>query len=164
MIKALFLDVDGVLNSDDYQFCSGKWNMSKKSQIDPTSIPLLNQIIAATNAKIVVSSTWRIAHYDILINILKDLGCIGEIIDRTPQTHFKAKQYRHCQRGMQIQEWLTNNQDSLLVSDFVILDDSTDMGHLSNKLVKTSMLCGIQQKDVDQAIQILNQKPEVLVL
>jgi hypothetical protein len=59
MIKALFLDVDGVLNSDDYQFCSGKWNMSKKSQIDPTSIPLLNQIIAATNAKIVVSSTWR---------------------------------------------------------------------------------------------------------
>jgi hypothetical protein len=64
---------------------------------------------------------------------------------------------------MQIQEWLTNNQDSFLVSDFVILDDSTDMGHLSNKLVKTSMLCGIQQKDVDQAIQILNQKPEALI-
>lgn len=158
MTNIIFLDVDGVLNSDSYQYDSGKWTQRKKDQIDPASIPLLNKIIEATNAKIVVSSTWRILYYDILIQILKDMGCVGEVIDKTPETHFKAKKYRHCQRGMQIQEWLDANSIKLEVDNFVILDDSTDMGHLTDKLVKTNPLCGIRQIDVDKAIEVLNNK------
>ena len=86
-MNCIFLDVDGVLNSMEYQSKIKDWNKSKKTQIDPATIPLLNDIILSTKAKVVLSSTWRILYYDVLVEILKELGCVAEIIDRTPQTH-----------------------------------------------------------------------------
>ncbi len=160
--KLIFLDIDGVLNSFEFQSKTNDWDKGKKSQIDPVTIPLLNDIILSTKAKVVLSSTWRILYYDVLIEILKELGCVAEIIDRTPQTHYKAKKYRHCQRGMQIQEWIDNNQNifnSSLGDKFIIIDDGEDMGHLREHLIKTSGLCGLTKENVQMAIKKLNGEP-----
>jgi len=64
-MKLIFLDFDGVLNSNKY-FKSLKRKKIPHEKIlnslSPEMVERLNKIIEATNAKIVISSTWRTMH------------------------------------------------------------------------------------------------------
>lgn len=54
-MKVIFLDVDGVLNSEkDLLEAKGK------SELFDRPLALLKELVESTKAKIVVSSTWRI--------------------------------------------------------------------------------------------------------
>ena len=55
MMKILFLDIDGVLNSWRYD----QERISLQDNIDETRLPLLSRIVSSTNAKIVLTSSWR---------------------------------------------------------------------------------------------------------
>ena len=55
-MKIIFLDIDGVLNSKAYD---SKRDWNKQTNIDETRLPLIKQIVEATDAKIVLTSTWR---------------------------------------------------------------------------------------------------------
>lgn len=55
-MKVIFLDIDGVLNSRTYD---RKRNWNEQTDIDETRLPLIKEIVDATDAKIVLSSTWR---------------------------------------------------------------------------------------------------------
>lgn len=152
-MKVIFLDIDGVLNSAAFMKARAKnFNTVNKEErdrwldmLDQEAVKLLNQAVEATNAKIVISSTWRILHsVNKLTSFLKEKDFIGKIIDATPR--FSGKP-----RGDEIQAWLDKNQ----VDDFVIVDDDNDMGELSHKLVQTSWQNGIQQHHVDEIISML---------
>ena len=63
-MSMLFLDIDGVLNSQTY--ITKKHNETGKclggstvEMLDPDAISELNRIIDRTSAEIVLSSTWR---------------------------------------------------------------------------------------------------------
>lgn len=140
-MKVIFLDVDGVLNSvrdgyslqleNDYHF------------------EMLKKIVDATEANIVLSSSWRIGfsmHRLPERNLVERLEKYGmQIMDFTP-----------CMagtRGDEIREWLSNNEP---VESFVILDDEGDMAEFKEtNLVKTNTSVGLQEKDADKAIKIL---------
>lgn len=62
MDKYIFLDIDGVLNSRDW-FLS-RYGKSGIGNIDPEAVSVLRKIIRRTDAKIILSSTWR-DEYDI---------------------------------------------------------------------------------------------------
>lgn len=100
-MKIIFLDIDDVINI--------KW----KSKWDKTAIYNLNEIIKNTGAKIVVTSTWRIA-YDLpkLKEIFQKQGIVGEVISVTP--------ILNMDRGHEILEWLKENKD---ISNFAVIDD-----------------------------------------
>jgi hypothetical protein len=52
--KIIFLDIDGVLNNS-------KWlKENKNNPIDPAAVNRINVIMQKTDAKIVISSSWRI--------------------------------------------------------------------------------------------------------
>jgi hypothetical protein len=51
-------------------------------------------------------------------------------------------------RGEEIQAWLTENPD---VTQFVILDDDSDMAHLIDHLVQTDHKVGLTAADVKKA-------------
>lgn len=55
-MKVVFLGIDGVLNSAAYD---RQRDWTKRTYIDKTRLPLLKQIVDATGAEIVLSSTWR---------------------------------------------------------------------------------------------------------
>lgn len=58
-------------------------------------------------------------------------------------------------RGKEIKSWLDNwNGDP--VESFVIIDDDNDMNPFMDRLVQTSFNKGLQQKNVDKAIKLLN--------
>lgn len=130
-MKVIFLDVDGVLNSTHWYIRNHKRHPERcrvDTAINPRFVRNLKKIVDKTGAKIVLSATCRGAvrknkmHY--LRKIFKEYGL--EIYDYTPHTGME--------RGIDIQEWLNHH---LNVTNIVIIDDDSDMCHLTEYLVKT---------------------------
>ena len=76
-MKVIFLDVDGVLNSK-------RDRNSIKLRTD-SHLRLLQELVKATGANIVLSSSWRIGFTKAIKNLNDRLAEYGlEIMDRTP--------------------------------------------------------------------------------
>ncbi len=137
-MKVIFLDVDGVLNSS-----KDKFSMSLETD---RHLIYLKRIVDATDAVVVLSSSWRkiSSLRKALENRLRSYDI--EIIDSTkslPGT-----------RGSEIKEWLSRNPD---VESFVILDDDSDMDeYKSTNLVKTEYDEGLKKEHIEKAVSILN--------
>lgn len=145
--KIIFLDVDGVLNSN-------KWiklnpNKSLIELMDPAAAARLNIIKERTGAKIVISSSWRIRFLG-TANAFQDIKeffakfGIVDIVGMTPQLRGK----RRCD---EITAWLNEHE----VKSFVIIDDDLS-ANVKNKQVKTMFENGLQDYHINEAIAILN--------
>jgi len=149
MIRLVFLDIDGVLNSRKLILKLGK--QSTLDITDPDAVARLNRITDATRAMIVVSSTWRIptlisGNIQPLRDQLAGHGIKAPILGVTPDSSGT--------RGSQIQQWLDIHiRDH--VGSFIILDDDSDMDHLTPRLVKTTFEDGLLDSHVEQAIALL---------
>lgn len=157
MEKIIFLDIDGVLNHQNW-FSRRHKEVDQNDivshypfyEFDPESVEQLNRIINETGAKIVVSSTWRLGRtITQLQEILDRVGFIGEVIDKTPNFHAKGTDNDGerigytIPRGCEIDWWLDNKGkfqrinwsteeqqkyiDKAIVKNYVILDDDSDM-------------------------------------
>lgn len=150
--RVLFLDIDGVLNSAEW-FAKTKDVRSGLSRIDelqemldPRAVALLNDLLARTGATVVLSSSWRIAYgIGFIQRALMARGFAGRLRDKTPSIG--------SPRGREIQAWLDRRQEP--VESFVILDDGSDMLHLSDRLVQTSWGTGLQPEHVERAVQVI---------
>ena len=129
MMKAIFLDVDGVLNSDEYFDSVGySDDDSIENEIDMNKIKLLKEAVDLTDAQVVLSSSWRYTRK--AQSLRKLLIENGIMTDVTP--------FLQNKRGLEIKAWLKNNSD---VDDFVILDDEVFDSYddfLLSKLIKIS--------------------------
>jgi len=174
MKKVVFLDIDGVLNSQQWAETRGSrvrnptYADDVQHSTDPACIARLNMITEVTDAVVVLSSTWRTFHtWEDTANALRDRrGMTGAMIGRTPipSEHDPdvfaryAGRRPHPQepypRGYEIQQWLDSADD---VAAFVILDDDDDMEHLSPWHVQTDFATGgLQIGHVRRAIELLN--------
>lgn len=154
-MKAIFLDLDGVLNSRRYDAARDR---SKRTYIDPTRLELLRRIISATDAKIVLSTTWRV-HWDkdrekcdeegkYIADSFAEFGM--EIFDKTADLGL------HFSRADEIRLWLSERDD---IESFVVIDDYLyDWGNLSDRLVRTNpnFGWGLEEEHVEKAIRLLN--------
>lgn len=135
-MKIIFLDIDGVLNNEIFYTSvthpkAETMEEYKLQQFDPRCVELLNSITDKTEAKIVVSSSWR-SDPDIT-EILKKAGVTGEVIGVTPYLAFKSNvDYKYSvPRGCEIKAWLELNKeklgDKMSKVKYVILDNDSDM-------------------------------------
>lgn len=151
-MKVIFLDIDGVLNSP------ATWALKELNdplnkgvdQIDYSMLGLLSRIVSRTNAKIVISSTWRKIHsLDEIHDMFVARGWQhprDTIIDRTPSSS-------HGFRGEEIKSWLDNHE----VQDYIILDDDSDMlPSQNNRFINTCGYVGLTYLEVRRAIALLN--------
>lgn len=157
MIKIIFLDIDGVLNSKQYKRKIGSKFVDPQYQIDPLVVKRLNDIIATTNAKIVISSTWRLSFICAANALQKMQDCfadygINDIVDCTPQILASDGTPLISFRGDEIKEWLKRNKD---VSSFVVLDDIDMSDEFGNKMILTSEEDGLQDHHIQMAIGAL---------
>lgn len=139
-MKVLFLDIDGVLNP-----------FGNRATGDIFSSPCcesLNKIIReVSDLKIVISSAWRHWGVDYMRKVLENNkieNAATIVVDITGE--------ERGIRGYQIQCWLDRNPG---VTNMVILDDNSDMGDLTHKLVKTNSFVGLTSSDSEKAIDVL---------
>lgn len=163
-MKVIFLDIDGVLNSERWYINNHRHPVPGAAQIDLKYVRNLQKIVRRTGAVIVLSSTWRGAvkksKNHPLHRILDDYGM--QIYDYTTTARAEGGH----QRGYEIQQWLDDHPD---VTNIVILDDDNDMVHLEKYLVKTKFnaydghktsrwwLEGLNRKKTRAAIKMLKQ-------
>lgn len=120
-VKVIFLDIDGVLNHCNTRSAAlATVKEPLPLPIEPECITRLNQLVAATDAKIVISSSWRLyAPWQDLSRALAHHGLVAEVIGKTPDLvkdsiwhdNWLARngspfQYAHLERGWEIREWL----------------------------------------------------------
>lgn len=146
-MKIIFLDFDGVITTRRTKFESG----------DPDCIAQLNRIVQATGAHVVLSTSWRLLWpLEQLREKLEDWGFAGAVWDRTLDlSHFVGNGLWHsAERGEEISTWLKDNRE-LNVTDFVVLDDETDMVGVHPQHVHVNKEVGLTAADAELAIRIL---------
>jgi len=170
-MKVLFLDMDGVLNSQEWFEKNHAARIAFKNthgmgasdvqfihplgHIDPDAVARLNCICDAVDFKIVLSSSWRIiiSLDDLRIALThKGFRHVDRLIDVTPSLPLKSDENR---RGMEIKAWLDQHPD---VTQYVVLDDdSFDIVKIHpHNFVHTNWKIGLTGLDVVHAISVLN--------
>jgi hypothetical protein len=163
-MKVVFLDFDGVLNSEDWYTDRPHPNL----MFNPMAIDLVNVIADrfAGDLAFVISSSWRILGRDpdrdersslnYCRGVLDGYRFHGRVFDATPtsgECGRAGKPLPGPERGHEIQRWLDGHPE---VATYVIIDDSDDMVHLTPRLVRTEWKLGITEADVKRVIEMLD--------
>ena len=159
-MKVIFLDIDGVLNDQT-------WLHLMDTEIDKTRVARLAEIVKATGAVIVLSSSWRTLPDELddidmwvwtqFTDALHEYGI--SVYDRTPVIGMD--------RPLEIRTWLDQHKGQ--VEAFVSIDDDYqkvdyEKYDIGDCLVKTSFygvggsLGGLQDRHVKMAIEKLGGK------
>ena len=160
-MKYLFLDIDGVLNTGQYSNClvdNGLCETDADGYLfDPKAVENLEYIIEETDAKIIITSTWR---FDGDMQALwRNRNLAGEVIGVTPT--FNHRSFGRIVlspfgwRGMEVEEWLRDN--AITPCKYAILDDEDDyLQSQSDHLVLTDPMTGITKEIADKVISLLD--------
>lgn len=155
--KLIFLDFDGVVTT-----AKSHW------RFDEEKMALLGRIIEATDAKVVVTSSWRRYSLQDTIHFIttseEKRGCppfafpdrvIG-VTDRMYGFCFpNSDRHFSVVRGEEIRRW--QEEHNARECPYVILDDDTDMLlWQKDNFIRTDAETGLSEADVEQAIKILN--------
>lgn len=155
-MKVIFLDIDGVLNSRRYD---AKRDKNGNTNIDETRLPLVKNIVDATGARIVLSSSWR-NDWDVDPALCRDDGVyINNSFEKYGLKIYSKTPYLGicAQRREEVKKWLADCIEE--VESFVIIDDYRfGWGELSGNFVITNpnFGLGLEEEHVERAIEILN--------
>ena len=169
MKKIIFLDFDGVLNTEHYQgllqYQGKSWQDEYGAFFDPNAVKQLKRIIDATGADIVVESSWKYLGLDAMKELWKVRSLPGRVIDITPSSisdeylsnvdldNLDASML-HC-KGLEIASWLSEQKKQdiryvIIDDEYVILD--SQLPHF----ILTNPYEGITEEQANKAISILN--------
>lgn len=171
IMRFLFLDVDGVLNSVDWmkrrpskiewarqmniseeEFGTNRLDWALRS-FDPDAVRALNRFVTLTGASVVMSSTWRTMYsLDKLEMMLRYHGFEHHLVGATPE-RVNVETPVGRRRGEQIKAWLTTVFGTWQPHgvEIVILDDDSDMAELLPRLFHTPHEYGFRDCDVESA-------------
>jgi hypothetical protein len=139
----VFLDFDGVLNSDH-----SVAQLGTRYRFWPPSIRALNHLLRKTGARVVITSTWR-EHWTLSENaaaLERDGMVPGRVVGKTSACG---------ERGIEIDLWL--KAVPYVVKSFVILDDRTDMAMHASRLVRVDPRVGLGLREAQRASEVLAQ-------
>lgn len=150
-MKVVFLDIDGVTRSgrwEEHIRLNGPRDGSLSQDFDPKAIEYLNELVARSGAKVVISSSWRQMEIEgdaVVADLLYERGFTGEVIGKTPIFGL---------RHDEITAWLQDNK----VEGICILDDLT-VEYLNPWLVQTTWADGLLPEHVEKALLVLELPP-----
>ena len=163
MTRVLFLDIDGVLNSNFWND-NHQREISDGTLIDNEKVKLLALLVKRTNAKIILHSGWRFwfdtdmeplrTEAKILLELLakEGLKIDGVTPDLTTEEIRKTKKFSLV-KADEILLWLKSHND---VSGWVVLDD-LDLHNIQieQHQIKPNQMIGLSIEDIEKAAQIL---------
>lgn len=145
-MKLIFLDFDGVLNNEKTTVRMSDGFIG----LDYENVNRLNEIVAATDGRIVFSTSWRLLYSEKELNhFLVLAGYKGlEAVGQTPRMFSRDHDIRQCLKE-NIGKW---RKYTILDDDGAIANDKT----LLSKWVATNPKFGLTKLDVYKAVGILN--------
>ncbi|MBE5949298.1 MAG: hypothetical protein E7261_09760 [Lachnospiraceae bacterium] len=163
MTRVLFLDIDGVLNSNFWNDSHQK-EISDGTLVDEEKIKILAPLVKKTDAKIILHSGWRIwfdselkplrTEAQRLLELLAKEGLTidGVTPDLTTEEIRKTKKFSLV-KADEILAWLKSHDD---ITGWVIIDD-LDLHNEQIELhqVKPDNTIGLTFEDVEKAEMIL---------
>lgn len=152
-MKAIFLDVDGVLNSDEHTAFIKSFITYGDNMIEPFDdecLYNLKYIVDETDAKIIITSIWRLFpdYLYILMNKLEEYDLDKNVISLTTSNKYKDK----------IQE-ITVKLKKLGITEYVVLDNDKTLN--LDRHVITNNVTGLTEIDAKQAVKILSFNEEM---
>ena len=142
-MKIIFLDIDGVLNNIA--------SLCYHVHIDPNLVRTLQDVVEQTEAKIVLSSSWRVFGQDNVEFMLSRLGLHAERLPPTPRLGGF--------RGDEVKAWLDQYQEYYGVTHYVIVDDGSDFLYDQKEyLVQTDSRHGLLRDHGHKMIELLNKE------
>lgn len=168
-MRALFFDIDGVANHDvdaevDFSLLlKVHAQMRRLSRNDvhkrlkwllPEAVGRVNQILDASGAKLVISSTWRLTTTQEELQTLLDVrGLKHPIFSMTPELPHRFSEV--VPRGKEIGAWLQAHPE---VTSFAILDDC-EVPPYGAQHVWVDPHTALTDENVAKAIEILEKEP-----
>lgn len=158
-MKVIFLDIDGVLNSDEFL------KNNESEVIDRANVRVLKNIIDKTGAVIVMSSAWRLWFDD---NMMPKDGysqCLYDIFGefdiklfgKTPDfstEEIRSKKTFSQVKAKEIIAWLSEHE---IIDKYVVLDDLDLRDEEVNAhLIRTNGQVGITEEDAKRVIYMIN--------
>lgn len=152
MVKHIFLDFDGVLNTEQYQAqlaIEGKPTKDEYGPLfDPKAVARLSEIIKATNAEIFVISSWGdVIGEDKIIEMWEKRGLPGKIQSvfvPDEKCDTKANCIKRCIDGQ-------------IFLPYIILEDEPIFMPEQEGFIKVNPVTGISKEDAEISIDILNR-------
>ncbi len=152
-MKAIFLDIDGVLNSNEHTAFIKSFITYGDSMIEPFDdecLYNLKYIVDETDAKIIITSIWRLFpdYLYILMNKLEEYGLDKNVISLTISNKYKDK----------LQE-IAVKLKKLGITEYVVLDNDKTL-NLDRHII-TNNVTGLTKIDAKQAVKILSFNEEM---
>ena len=153
MRKIIFLDFDGVLNTEYYQgllqFQGKQWQDEHGAFFDPRAVRQLKRVIDTTGADIVVESSWKYLGLEAMQELWRVRNLPGRVIDITPSLTDNAS------KGEEIAAWLS--EYAMLDARYVIIDDEyVVLDAQIPFFIWTNPYEGLTEEQADRAMLILN--------
>lgn len=158
-MKVIFLDIDGVLNSEEF------FNRNQNEMIDRNNVDILKNIIYKTGAVIVISSGWKLWFDDNMMPKDGDSQCLYDILcefniklfDKTPDFSTEEirtkKTFSHV-KSKEIIAWLSEHKN---VDKYVVLDDlDLKNEEINSHLVRTNAQVGITEDDAKSVLVMIS--------
>ena len=166
MRKVIFLDIDGVLNTEQHRKLCRKKGIAYSDEngdtFDPVAVANLSKIIDETGADIVISSSWKFWGLLKLWEMWKNRKLPGKVIDVTPDTEEDeillnadlSEMERIALRGYEIKEWLSFHGKK--VSRYAIIDNvDSFLPEQQPHFVQVCPITGITVEDAEKVIKVL---------
>lgn len=171
MNRIIFLDFDGVLNTESYQAQlrqEGRtWQDADGPLFDPAAVGNLKRILdAVPGVRIVIESSWKVEGLGQLRRMWERRGLPGRIHDVTPDVMSEElltldlsdpnimSKLEDLGKGREISEWLEQHTDG--DCRYAILDDVAEFsGELAAHHVLVRPDVGITAADADMVIRLL---------
>ena len=149
MKKILFLDIDGVLNSEE--FFERCYNEKKFDDLDPVLVQKLNTL----ECEVVISSSWGCDNGQ----TWKKLRLKGFNLKVIGYTEHHEMGSIWIVRGNSIKKWLNDNigYEHFKKCRYAILDDDSDMLlEQKDHFVQTDFRHGVTDADIERIKEILD--------
>ena len=153
MRKIIFLDFDGVLNTEYYQgllqFQGKQWQDEHGAFFDPRAVRQLKRVIDTTGADIVDESSWKYLGLEAMQELWRVRNMPGRVIDITPSLTGNAS------KGEEIAAWLSEYAPP--DARYVIIDDEyVALDAQIPFFIWTNPYEGLTEDHADRAISILH--------
>ena len=171
MKKVVFLDIDGVLNSNFWNE-SHQREISDGTLIDESKVKMLCKLVKDTDAQIIMHSGWKYWFGSDLQPLRKEaenlrallekegLTIAGVTPDHATEEIRKSKKFSLVKAG-EILAWLEQHGD---VDEWVVLDDlNLHNVKVARHQVRTDRRIGLTIEDVEKAKRILQDRSSELL-